>query len=87
VAGDEVVQLYIHQQAGSAAHPVRELKGFQRITLAPDEKKTVQFSLGRAELEFWSPESRSWVVEPEIFDVWVGGDSKAPLHAEFRVNQ
>lgn len=86
-AGDEVVQLYIHQRAGSASRPVRELKGFQRVALAPGEKKTVQFSLGKAELKFWSPQARTWVVEPEQFDVWVGGDSKASLHAEFKVNQ
>ncbi|HXN47475.1 MAG TPA: beta-glucosidase BglX [Bryobacteraceae bacterium] len=85
VAGDEVVQLYIHQRAGSASRPVRELKGFERIALAPAEKKTVHFSLGKDGLKFWSPQAGTWVVEPEQFDVWVGGDSKAPLHAEFRV--
>jgi beta-glucosidase len=87
VAGDEVVQLYIHQRAGSASRPVRELKGFERVALAPGEKKTVHFSLGKDELKFWSPQARAWVVEPEEFDVWVGGDSKAPLHAEFKVGQ
>jgi len=85
VAGDEVVQLYIHQRAGSASRPVRELKGFQRVALAPGEKKTVRFSLGVEELKFWSPQARAWVVEPEEFDVWVGGDSKATLHSDFRV--
>jgi beta-glucosidase len=87
VAGDEVVQLYIHQRAGSASRPVRELKGFERVALAPGEKKTVHFSLGKDELKFWSAQARAWVVEPEEFDVWVGGDSKAPLHAEFKVDQ
>jgi beta-glucosidase len=87
VAGDEVVQLYIHQRAGSASRPIRELKGFERIALAAGEKKTVRFSLGQEELKFWSPEARAWVVEPEEFDVWVGGDSRATLHSEFRVAQ
>ena len=87
VSGDEVVQLYIHQRAGSASRPVRELKGFERIALAPGEKKTVHFSLGKEELKFWSPQAKTWVVEPEEFDVWVGEDSKAPLHAEFKVTQ
>jgi len=87
VAGDEVVQLYIHQRAGSASRPVRELKGFERVSLAAGEKKTVHFSLGQEELKFWSPQSRAWVVEPEEFDVWAGGDSKAILHSEFRVTQ
>ncbi|MGA9069298.1 MAG: fibronectin type III-like domain-contianing protein, partial [Terracidiphilus sp.] len=85
VAGDEVVQLYIHQRAGSASRPVRQLKGFERVALAAGEKKAVHFSLGKDELKFWSPEAKDWVVEPEAFDVWAGGDSKAPLHAEFSV--
>jgi beta-glucosidase len=85
VPGDEVVQLYLHQRAGSAARPVRELKGFQRVGLAPGQSKTVEFSLGKAELEFWSPQTRTWAVEPETFDVWVGDDSRATLHAEFQV--
>ena len=87
IAGDEVVQLYIHQRAGSASRPVRELKGFERIALAAGEKKTVRFSLGREELKLWSPEAKAWVVEPEEFDVWLGGDSKAALHSEFRITQ
>ena len=85
VAGDEVVQLYIHQRAGSASRPVRQLKGFQRVALAPGENKTVTFNLGKDELKFWSSETKSWVVEPESFDVWVGEDSKASLHSEFTV--
>jgi beta-glucosidase len=85
-AGDEVVQLYIHQQAGSASRPARELKGFQRITLAPGEKKTVHFSLGKEELSFWSPQAKKWVEEPENFDLWVGADSSATLHTTFKVN-
>lgn len=85
VAGDEVVQLYIRQRAGSASRPVRQLKGFQRISLAPGEKKTVSFTLAQNELKFWSPATKSWVVEPEKFDVWVGGDSRATLHTEIEV--
>jgi beta-glucosidase len=85
VAGDEVVQLYIHQRAGSASRPVRELKGFERVALAAGEKKTIRFSLGPEELKFWSPQAKAWVVEPEEFDVWVGGDSRASSHSEFRV--
>ena len=84
-AGDAVVQLYIHQRAGSASRPVRQLKGFQRVNLAPGAKQTVHFTLGKNELQFWSPATRQWVVEPEPFDVWVGGDSTAKLHGEFRL--
>ena len=84
-AGDAVVQLYIHQQSGSASRPVRQLKGFQRVSLEAGAKQTVHFSLGKEELQFWSPVAKKWVVEPEQFDVWVGGDSAAQLHGEFRL--
>jgi beta-glucosidase len=84
-AGDEVVQLYIHQRAGSASRPVRELKGFERIALAPGEKRTVRFTLGRDELRYWSAAKRGWVQEPATFDVWAGGDSAAALATTFRV--
>jgi beta-glucosidase len=84
---DEVPQLYIHQQNGSVSRPVRELKGFQRITLAAHEKKTVRFTLGSEELTFWSSAKKAWVQEPAKFDVWVGADSTASLHGNFVVTQ
>jgi beta-glucosidase len=83
--GDAVVQLYIHQRAGSASRPVRQLEGFERISLDPGAKRSVHFVLGKSELEFWSPIKKQWVVEPEQFDVWVGGDSTAKLHDEFQL--
>jgi len=85
IQGDEVVEIYIHQRAGSASRPVRELKGFRRVTLAPHETQTLKFALGPDELRFWSAETRSWVVEPGMFDVWAGDDSTASLHAEFEL--
>ncbi|HWC17162.1 MAG TPA: beta-glucosidase BglX [Terriglobales bacterium] len=85
--GDTVAQLYLHQRAGSASRPVRQLKGFERLTLEPGSKRTVHFKLGANELQFWSPTVRKWVVEPEEFDVWVGGDSLAKLHGEFRLTK
>jgi beta-glucosidase len=83
--GDAVVQLYIHQRAGSASRPVRQLKGFQRVNLAVGAKQTIHFTLGKDELQFWSPATKGWVVEPEAFDVWAGGDSTTKLHGEFRL--
>jgi len=83
--GDAVVQLYIHQRAGSASRPVRELKGFERVSLRPGERKTVSFTLGKNELSYWSPVEKKWVEEPEDFDVWMGEDSSAQLHSEFHV--
>jgi beta-glucosidase len=86
-SADEVAQLYIHQKYGSTSRPVRELKGFERVTLAAHEKKTVHFSLGNDELTYWSTATKSWVEEPATFDVWVGGDSTATLHANFNITQ
>jgi beta-glucosidase len=87
VAGDEVVQLYVHQRAGSASRPVRELKGFERVSLAPNGKKTVRFSLGADELRYWSASARTWVLEAEAFDVWVGSDSTAALATSFTLTK
>ena len=87
IAGDEVVQIYIHQQSGSASRPVRQLKGFEKVSLAPGENKTLHFTLGKDELTYWSPSEKSWVLEPAVFDVWAGNDSTATLHASFEVKQ
>jgi beta-glucosidase len=86
-AGDDVVQLYIHQRSGSASRPVRQLKGFERVTLQPGATRLVHFTLGREQLQFWSPSLKRWLVEPEQFDVWVGDNSAAALHGEFRLTQ
>ena len=84
-AGDEVAQLYIHQRYGSASRPVRELKGFERVTLAPGQKRTVRFTLGKPELTYWSGAAKAWVQEPAVFDLWAGADSTAPLSTTLRV--
>ena len=85
VVGDEVVQLYIHQKAGSDSRPMRELKGFERVTLKPAETKRVTFSLGSAELGYWSTNAGKWVQDAEAFDIWIGADSLATLHADLKV--
>ena len=61
---DEVAQLYIHQQYGSTSRPVRELKGFDRVTLAPHERKTLHFPLGKDKLAYWSSAKKAWVEQP-----------------------
>jgi beta-glucosidase len=86
-AADEVAQLYIHQRYGSASRPVRELKGFERITLRPGEKRTVRFTLGKAELTYWSSAAKAWVQEAAIFDLWAGADSTATLTTTLRVSR
>ncbi len=85
LAADEVVQLYLHQQYGTSSRPVRELKGFKRVPLAPHEKKTVQFVLSKEDRTYWSSATRSWIEDPSQFDVWVGEDSAAKLHEAFSV--
>jgi beta-glucosidase len=87
VAGDAVAQVYIHQRWGSASRPVRQLKGFKRVALKPGETQTLTFTLGKHELEFWSPQTKVWAVEPSTFDVWAGEDSTASLHAELSVTE
>lgn len=84
-AGDEVVQLYIHQRAGRASRPVRELKGFQRVTLKPGERRTLSFELDEASVRYWNAAVKDWVVDPGTFDVWVGASSNATAHATFEV--
>ncbi|MGZ4438721.1 MAG: glycoside hydrolase family 3 C-terminal domain-containing protein, partial [Nocardioidaceae bacterium] len=82
---DEVVQLYLHQRFGSASRPVRELKGFRRITLAPGESRTVGFPVGPDERRYWNATARDWVSDPSTFEVWVGGDATASLGTNFEV--
>ena len=83
MTADEVVQLYTHQRAGTASRPVRELKAFERVTLLPGETKTVTLTVTAKDLAFWSPIAKRWQAEPGTFDVWVGEDSSASLHATF----
>ena len=84
-AGDEVVQLYIRDLVASMTRPVKELKGFQRVSLQPGEKRRVEFVLGPEHLGFWNREMR-YVVEPGEFQVMVGANSVDVLEAKFNVN-
>jgi beta-glucosidase len=74
VAGDEVVQLYIRDDISSATRPVKELKGFQRVTLQPGEKRTVTFDIKPADLRFYNFEMKR-LVEPGSFTISVGPNS------------
>jgi beta-glucosidase len=82
--GDEVVQLYLRDVVSSVTRPVKELKGFQRVTLKPGETKAVSFTLGRDALGFWKT-GKDFVVEPGKFDVTVGGSSAGGLTASFEL--
>lgn len=87
VAGDEVVQMYIRDKVSSVTRPVKELKGFQRITLQPRETKTVIFDITPEHLAFYDIDM-NYVVEPGEFDIMVGNSSrdqdlqKIRLHVE-----
>jgi beta-glucosidase len=85
-AGEEIVQLYIRQQGASVARPVRELKGFRRVALAPGESKRVEFTIGRDELAFWNIAMKE-VVEPARVTVWVGPNSVEGSSASFEIDE
>lgn len=82
--GDEVVQVYIRDVASSVTRPVKELKGFQRITLRPGEKRRVQFTLKPEHLGFYDREMR-FVVEPGEFKLMVGPNSEDVQETRFDV--
>ncbi len=81
VTGDEVVQLYIRDAISSIVRPVKELKGFKRITLKSGETKTVTFEIGREELQFYNEDMKR-VVEPGKFIIMVGGNSEKLIKKE-----
>ena len=74
-AGDEVVQLYVHQEKGAVKLPVKMLRGFQRVSLKPGETKTVAFPLPAEKLAYWDEKTHAFLVEPGIFDVMIGASS------------
>lgn len=82
--GSEVVQLYIRDLAASVTRPVKELKGFQKISLKAGETKTVNFTLGMRELSFYNSDL-NFVTEPGKFHVFVGGNSRDVKQAEFEL--
>jgi len=73
-AGDEVVQLYLHDRVSSVTRPVRELRGFERVRLGAGERRTVTFIVGPTALRF-TDERMNRVVEPGTFDIMVGTSS------------
>jgi beta-glucosidase len=84
VAGTEVVQLYIRNTEASVEQPLRELKGFTRVTLTPGETKHVTFPLGFDELNFYNVELKK-TVEPTTYDIWVGGNSLATAETILKI--
>ncbi|WP_421738737.1 glycoside hydrolase family 3 N-terminal domain-containing protein [Caulobacter sp.] len=84
VHGEHVVQLYVRDRVASRTRPVRELKGFQRVSLAPGASREVRFELRRENLMFVGEGDR-WTVEPGMFDVWAANSSVDGLQGAFEL--
>ncbi len=84
VSGTEVVQLYLRNTNTSVEQPLRELKGFTRVTLAPGESRHVEFPLGFDELNFYNVDVKQ-VVEPTQYKIWVGGSSLATAETSLQI--
>ncbi|MBO4271015.1 glycoside hydrolase family 3 protein [Microbispora triticiradicis] len=76
-AGDEVVQLYTHQHRSRVKQPVKQLRAFQRVSLAPGQTKTVTMTVKKADLALWDVTRNKWTVENATHDVLVGSSSAA----------
>jgi len=84
-AAEEVVQLYVHDRTASVTRPVRELKAYRKILLAPGQSETVRFTLRAADLAFYGRENRP-IVEPGMFDVWVAPSAESDgIHGTFEL--
>jgi beta-glucosidase len=84
--GQEVVQIYVRDEVASITPAVKKLRGFTKIGLKPGQKKTVQFRISEEDLSFYNQDLKR-IVEPGLFTVFVGGNSRDVLSAEFTVTQ
>ena len=76
MAGEDVVQLYLHDVKSSLPREVKALKGFARVQLKPGEKKIIRLPLVRSQLTFYNPTLKKWMAEPGKFEVWIGRSSR-----------
>jgi beta-glucosidase len=74
--GDEVVQVYVTDEKASVVRPVKQLAGFERISLHPNQTKTIEFEIPVKDLAFWDSDKKTFVVEPGKFNVMIGGSSE-----------
>jgi beta-glucosidase len=81
--GKEVVQMYLRDLVGSVTRPVRELKGFDLVSLEPGQAKTVTFTIDEKLIEFYTANEK-WEAEPGDFKLYIGGSSEATLSADFK---
>lgn len=86
-SGHEVVQLYVGDREASEPRPPKELKGFEKILLNAGESQTVTFQLGIDAFQFWSNQTKGWIVEPGQFDIYVGSSSQdLPLRLSIEIS-
>jgi beta-glucosidase len=83
--GQEVVQLYVTHMGSKVERPIKELKGFQRVSLKAGESKTVQIPLKAKDLAYWDEQKKQWVVEDEKVNLILGGSS-ADVKAQQTIN-
>ncbi|MEJ7692174.1 fibronectin type III-like domain-contianing protein [Daejeonella sp.] len=76
IAGDEVVQLYVHDVIASVKRPTKELRGFERISLQPGETKTVSITIPAEKLAFYDEKTHGFLLEPGVFKLFVGSSSE-----------
>ena len=74
-AGDEVVQIYVQHRQSKVERPIKELKGFQRVSLKPNESKTVQIPISAASLAYWNEQNHGWELEREPVKMMIGRSS------------
>ncbi|WP_328698875.1 beta-glucosidase H [Colwellia sp. 20A7] len=88
VAGAEVVQLYLHDKEASVARPEKELKGFAKVYLSPNESKEISITLNKRDLSFWDIKTNDWLAETGDFEVQLGTSlEKIHLRKSFSYNQ
>lgn len=75
IKGDEVVELYVQHLNSAVSRPKKELKGFQRVTLNPGEKKTVSIQLDPANLRYWEADQQRWILEKDKVKIMIGSSS------------
>jgi beta-glucosidase len=87
VAGAEVAQLYVSDPSSKVMRPERELKGFEKVRLAPGETKHITLNLDARAFSYWSDTAHKWTIDPGKFTILVGNSSEnTPLHADVTLN-
>jgi beta-glucosidase len=87
VAGAEVAQLYVSDPSATVSRPERELKGFEKVRLAPGETRRVTLNLDARAFSYWNSAAQTWTIDPGKFVIRVGDSSEStPLHADLTLN-